>query len=302
MRPIHLKSALLATLLLLTPPPLGAAGKKGGDTASDKAVAEMGEVRLSADHFRTLFKTLDREDRQRLKDNPQALRKVVAEELVRQYLVRQAKQEGWERKAEVKVQINRAIDEILFTQYLLSKVAPDASYPSEQVVQEVYDKNKARLIRPDRVHLAQIFLATAVEETPRTDLEQRLSDLRSRLGNEEFAEVAKQLSDHKESAAKGGDLGWQEMGGLGPELRPVIAGLKTGELSQPLKSERGWHIFKLVERESGKPMTLEEARPAILNSLRNNMAKNKEGLFLEETVNRNPPKIKDEALPDLVRP
>ncbi|MBF0610920.1 MAG: hypothetical protein G8345_14595 [Magnetococcales bacterium] len=273
---------------------------KSGKSGKDQAVAEMGDVRLTGDALNKLLANLAPEDLQKLKANPRAMRKLVTEELVRLYLIRQARQDGWDNKPDIKYLMNRASEEILFNQYLLSRITPDSGFPAESMVQEVYDKNKSRLVNPDRVHLGQIFLALGNEEGAAANLENKLAEVRNRLSSDDFAEVAKQVSDHKESAANGGDMGWQEMGSIGPELRPVIAGLKVGEVSQPLKSERGWHILKLKERESGKAMSLEEARPAIVNSLRTSMAKNKEGIFLEETLTRTPPTIHDEVLSTVV--
>ena len=79
--------------------------------------------------------------------------------------------------------------------------------------------------------------------------EQQLRDAYDRVNaGEDFGELAKLLSDDPGSANEGGELGWAGPGTFVPEFEAVIDGLELGELSEPFRSQFGWHIAQLLER------------------------------------------------------
>jgi len=78
---------------------------------------------------------------------------------------------------------------------------------------------------------------------------QRLEDARERIvGGEEFAEVAKLLSDDPGSANAGGEMGWTDPGTFVPEFEKVADELEIGVLSEPFRTRFGWHILEVTDR------------------------------------------------------
>ncbi len=76
---------------------------------------------------------------------------------------------------------------------------------------------------------------------------QRLADLRERiLAGEDFAALASVTSEDPASATAGGDLGWTSPGTFVPEFEEVLAGLEEGEISEPFRTQYGWHIVQLT--------------------------------------------------------
>ena len=70
------------------------------------------------------------------------------------------------------------------------------------------------------------------------------------VGGDDFATVAKAVSEDPASAADGGDLGWLSPGDTAPEFEQAIANLAMNEISQPIKSRFGWHLVQVLERRS----------------------------------------------------
>jgi hypothetical protein len=66
---------------------------------------------------------------------------------------------------------------------------------------------------------------------------------------EDFLAVSKALS-RAPNAASGGLLGWVEPGQLPPEFEAAVFGLNVGELSDPVPSNAGWHVFQVMERHA----------------------------------------------------
>jgi peptidyl-prolyl cis-trans isomerase SurA len=81
------------------------------------------------------------------------------------------------------------------------------------------------------------------------DAESRLLQLKSRIEQgEDFGTLARSHSDDRGSAIKGGELGWLSPGDLIPKFEAVADSLQVGEVSEPFKTQFGWHIVQVMER------------------------------------------------------
>ncbi len=78
---------------------------------------------------------------------------------------------------------------------------------------------------------------------------QKLMAMRERiLKGEEFAALAKASSEDPGSAPEGGDLGWTNPGTFVPEFEKTLDGLKDNEISEPFRTQFGWHVAQLLGR------------------------------------------------------
>ncbi|MEX1020314.1 MAG: peptidylprolyl isomerase [Litorilinea sp.] len=81
-------------------------------------------------------------------------------------------------------------------------------------------------------------------------------ELRQRLlDGEDFAELALEYSDDTGSAVNGGDLGWFGPGRMVPVFEEAAFALEEGEISEPIRSDFGYHIIQVVERDDARPKT-----------------------------------------------
>lgn len=96
---------------------------------------------------------------------------------------------------------------------------------------------------------ARHILVKTNEVVSETAARRRLQDLRERIvtGGADFAEQARQHSADG-SASRGGDLDWLLPGDTVPDFERAMDLLKTGEVSQPVKSPFGWHLIQVLER------------------------------------------------------
>lgn len=100
-----------------------------------------------------------------------------------------------------------------------------------------------------QVHARHILLRTNELEDDQT-VQQKLANIRTRIvdGKEDFAAIAAVTSQDPGSAADGGDLGWAGPGTFVPEFEKQIDALGENEITQPFKSQYGWHIIQLLGR------------------------------------------------------
>jgi len=201
-----------------------------------------------------------------------ALDRLVREELVRQFIVSEAKQQGWDKKPDVQLAMDRARDQALLQAYVNNLARPPASYPTDDEIKEAYEASKANLTVPAEYQLAQIYVSSPdnVDKTVATNAQKKITDISARLQKTpaDFARIAKESSEHKESGANSGDLGWVPETQLVPEVRVVVTRMNKGEISAPIRTANGWHIVRLSDRKPSSVRALPEVRDQLIAGMR----------------------------------
>lgn len=101
-----------------------------------------------------------------------------------------------------------------------------------------------------------------------TDGQQKLAKIRSRIvAGESFAAMAKEFSEDPNSSSAGGELPWFSQGQMPDEIESTAQGLDTGGLSEPFRTQYGWHLLEVLDRRQ-RDSTDESARAAAEQSLR----------------------------------
>ncbi|ADV26453.1 SurA domain [Pseudoxanthomonas suwonensis 11-1] len=77
----------------------------------------------------------------------------------------------------------------------------------------------------------------------------KIDTLRARIaGGADFQEVAREASEDNSTRGQGGDLGWFPADAYGPEFGGQVTALEDGQVSQPFRTDAGWHIIERVAR------------------------------------------------------
>lgn len=99
-----------------------------------------------------------------------------------------------------------------------------------------------------QTHARHILIKTD-QITSDTEARETLLSVRQRLQKgEDFAALAEEFSQDPGSKNKGGDLGWSNEGSFVPRFTQVMNSLDKGEISEPFKSQFGWHIIQVLDR------------------------------------------------------
>jgi peptidylprolyl isomerase len=127
-----------------------------------------------------------------------------------------------------------------------------------------------------------------VDKATAAAAQKRAADLaaKAQVKGADFAKLARENSDHKDTAPKGGDLGWLAEPQIFPEIRSVAAKMEKGDVSPPIRSASGWHIVKLVDKKPAGVRPLSEVRDVIVNQLRLRRAQEMERTYIESMVSR----------------
>jgi peptidyl-prolyl cis-trans isomerase SurA len=141
-----------------------------------------------------------------------------------------------------------------------------------------------------QVHARHILLRTSELEDDQT-VQQKLAAIRKRIveGGEDFGAIAAVTSQDPGSGAQGGDLGWAGPGTFVPEFEQQLDGLKENDISEPFKTQFGWHIIQLLGRRV-HDATQDRVRQQVFAQLRESKAEEETELWLR--------RLRDEAFVD----
>jgi len=132
-------------------------------------------------------------------------------------------------------------EKIMLDQYLTSE-AKKAATPD--AAKKLYDETTKALAPEEEVNARHILVE---DEAQAKAVAERLKK------GEDFAKVAAELSKDPGSGKEGGSLGWFTKDRMVPEFAEVAFKLTKGQVSDPVKSQFGWHIIKLEDKRA-KPL------------------------------------------------
>jgi len=145
------------------------------------------------------------------------------------------------------------------------EIAPKVAVKAEDV-QSFYQQNPQNFKESEKVHASHILISApktadaATRDKARAKAEAILKDVQS---GKDFATLAKQNSEDPGSAANGGDLGFFQQGQMVPQFNEVAFSLKPGAVSKVVETDFGYHIIKVIEKQPGRTVPLDEAKPRI---------------------------------------
>jgi peptidyl-prolyl cis-trans isomerase SurA len=131
---------------------------------------------------------------------------------------------------------------------------------------KIVDQRGGAPVIVQQTHARHILIRTN-ELISESEARNRLLGLRERIENgADFAELAR-LQSQDGSSSKGGDLGWLSPGDTVPEFERTMNQLAIKQLSQPVRTEFGWHIIQVLGRRD-EDMSRERQRLMVRQALR----------------------------------
>lgn len=162
----------------------------------------------------------------------------------------------------------------------LMTVGPDAAVSDLEIadaeIDLYYSQNQYRFENPERVKVRHILFMTMGKSEEEAEEARRQADavLEELRGGGTFEDLAKEHSEDPGNADNGGDLGWVSRGMMDPAFEEASFALKeNGEITQsPVKSEFGYHLIRLDDRQAPSVKPLSEVREVIRDDLRTERA------------------------------
>jgi parvulin-like peptidyl-prolyl isomerase len=262
------------------------------------AVAQVDGTQITVEQLRPLFAGLDDRQRAALEKDPAQLNQAIRTFLIQQIVLKEALEKNWDKQAAVTEELQRLRDSVIVQSYLRSLSQPPASFPTDAEVQAAYDANKAALVVPKQMQLAQVFVALpkGADKAATDKAQAKLDAIVKDISAGDFAAVAKASSDEQASAARGGEIGWLAETQIQPGIREAITGLAKSGVSKPIRLDDGWHVIKVLDVKDSHTASLDEVREALAQRLRAERLKANSEAYIATLMQQHPISINELAI------
>lgn len=183
-----------------------------------------------------------------LKQRHALLKRVVVNRIIADY----ARAQGFDQRPAVRDKQALVVENFLATEYLEEVVAGTVKATDEEV-QKYYEMNPDEFTTAEAVRASHILVQVerTAPEPERAAARARLEGIQRRLlAGEDFATLARELSEDPGAKQNGGDLGFSPRGRMVPEFETAAFALTPGETSGVVETQFGFHLIRVEERRA----------------------------------------------------
>lgn len=165
--------------------------------------------------------------------------------------------------------VKKNVESFLLTEKLLK----DRVSISDDQIKEYFEANKDSFAQDEQIQASHILVE---DEKTAKEVKDKLDD------GGDFAELAKEYSTDTSNAESGGELGFFAKGEMVTEFDDKAFAMKKGEISEPVKTEFGYHIIKVTDKKEAKEAVLDDHKEEIKDILFDQALQTEYGTWLEE--------------------
>lgn len=220
----------------------------------DHVLATVADRIITEEDLDLLIHSLDPKTAAHFKSD-QGKRELVEEMVNQELLYLDAIDSGIENEKEYRSQIERLKMNFL-KQYATYKLLEGIKVESQEIL-DYYNQNKSQFINPQSVRASHIL----VDDSNKA--REIISEINQGLS---FEDAAKKYSKCP-SKAQGGDLGYFTRGRMVPEFEQAAFEMKKDEVSEPIQTQFGYHIIKVLDKKEEKPMLFDEVKDQLEQQL-----------------------------------
>ncbi len=248
----RMSCALIAFCLTVASPAIAQQSPPTAESAQEVIVIVNGQP-LTKLHFDQLLLQYRPEARQWAEQNKgRFMRELVLQELLAQEGKRIELDQDPAIQACLQVQMNSTL-----ARSVVEKYVDEKSGITDDSVRKHYDAHKAEYKEDEQITASHILLQTEAEA------QAVLKELKQ---GKDFAEMARAKSTGP-SGSKGGSLGTFGKGRMVPPFEEAAFALKVGDISNPVKTQFGWHLITLTDRTEGRQQSFDGVKENIHKDL-----------------------------------
>jgi peptidyl-prolyl cis-trans isomerase C len=134
---------------------------------------------------------------------------------------------------------------------------------TDQALRAVYDDAVKQMVNEEEVHARHILfrVANPADEKASKEAEDKVKAVIDRLNKgEDFVKLANELTEDPSGRKDGGDLGYFTKDQMVPEFSAVAFKLDKGKISDPVKTQFGWHVLKVEDKRQRQPPEFDKVK------------------------------------------
>ncbi len=166
-------------------------------------------------------------------------------------------------------QMDYELPERRVVDYLLAdtvQLRREIEIPEEEIV-AYYESQAEEFTREEQVRARHILLRVTPDR-PAEQAEQELATIRTRIeAGEDFAELAKELSDDEDTAERGGNLGFFGRNRMVKAFEDAAFGAAVGDLVGPVKTDFGYHLIDVMAQREGGLQPFDQVKAVVRSRL-----------------------------------
>jgi peptidyl-prolyl cis-trans isomerase C len=168
-------------------------------------------------------------------------------------------------------QFSETVRKMLQQQRWLQSQLTGKAEVSDEEAKKFYEENKSEFEQPETVKASHILFRVNKEDSEDV-VNQKLkaaqsAEARAKKG-EDFTALAKELSEEPGAKESGGDLGFFPKDRMVPEFAEVAFSEKVGDISDPVRTQFGWHVIKVTEKKPAGTLPYEEVKAQLISYLK----------------------------------
>ncbi len=261
-------------------------------------LAQVGSYKLTLEEFETQIQSLPPQLQMALLRNPQLKGQFLDRWVDITLIAQEARDKKLDQDPEVQAKIEDIMNAVLAQEFLQREIEGKVKITDDEI-ETYYKDHKEEFTNPESVKARHILLKIpeGADEKAWTETESKARDIKKKLENgEDFAELAKKYSDDPGSKNKGGDLGFFTKGRMVPEFESAAFSLKPGELSDPVKTDFGYHLIEVQEKKAAGTKTLAEVQAQIRQTLQTEKQQQLQDALIEKLKAKYPVKVNKDLL------
>ena len=144
---------------------------------------------------------------------------------------------------------------------------PPPPAPDEAALRQRYEEQRERFSQQDERLASHILVRVedGADDATVAAAREKAAGIaaQAKAPGADFAAIAQANSDDSGSSAAGGDLGWIGRGAMTGSFEDALFAMQPGQVSDPVRTDFGWHVIQLREARSGQTQSFKDAREAL---------------------------------------
>jgi peptidyl-prolyl cis-trans isomerase C len=254
---------------------------------NDEIVAKIGDKKFTVSDFKKIITNNFDSDKQKMIENTPQIREAILSQYIQTIVVSGlVKQSGFDKRPEIKEQLEFYRDNFLANEYIKREVAGKITVP-ENEIKAYYDSHPDEFKKPEMIRARHILVKVepSASQNDKEKAKEKATDILKKIkAGDNFEKLADDLSDDPGSKSKGGDLGFFSRGRMVKQFEDAAFSLKPGETSGIVETQFGYHIIKVEEKKDASTEPYDAVKDKISQKLIQERVKTKVAEFLDKAM------------------